>query len=80
MSDPSTITLPLANLPTTERAHNAVLGALIEVLLSLPDLPPDLVVRLQQLRAPGLGFTEVVQIAHDLSQACREHQARLDRP
>ncbi|MFO1047631.1 MAG: hypothetical protein U1E52_07005 [Geminicoccaceae bacterium] len=71
---------PLADLPTTERAHNAVLGALVELLLTLPDLTPDLAERLRQLRAPGLGFAEVIRIAHELALACREHQARLGRP
>ena len=71
---------PLADLPTTERAHNAVLGALIELLLTLPDLAPDLAARLQQLQAPGLGFAEVIRIAHELALACREHQARMGQP
>lgn len=72
--------LPLADLPTTERAHNAVLGALVELLLTLPDLAPELADRLRQLRAPGLGFAEVIRIAHDLSLACRAHHARMGRP
>ena len=71
---------PLADLPTTERAHNAVLGALVELLLTLPDLPPEPAARLRQLRAPGLGFAEVIRIAHELALACREHQARMGQP
>jgi hypothetical protein len=73
------IVLPLAGLPTTERAHNAIIGALIEVVLTLPDLPPDIVERLVRLREPGIDFAAAIRIAHELSAVCRDHQARLGR-
>ncbi|MGE3294186.1 MAG: hypothetical protein AB7O95_22715, partial [Geminicoccaceae bacterium] len=73
------VSFPLANLPTTERAHNAIIGALIDVVMTLPELPPDVVDRLRQLRGPELDFTAAIRIAHELSAVCREHQARLGR-
>lgn len=80
MSDPEEIPFPLAGLPTTERAHNAILGALIDIMLTLPDLPPEVVERLLRLREPGVDFASAIRIAHELSTICRDHQTRLGRP
>jgi hypothetical protein len=79
MGDPDETVFPLARLPTTERAHNALIGALIDVMLTLPDLPPDVVERLMRLREPEIDFAAAIRIAHELSTVCREHQARLGR-
>jgi len=79
MPDANEAHFPLADLPTPERAHNAVIGALVDVVLTLPDLPPDVVARLRPLRGPGLGFGEVVRIAREVSMVCRDHQAELGR-
>jgi hypothetical protein len=79
VNDPGEIDFPLAGLRTPERAHNAIIGALIDVMLTLPDLPPDVVERLLRLRGSEVDFGSAIQIAHELSTICRVHQARLGR-
>jgi hypothetical protein len=64
--------------PSGDMVVHHVIVALVDILLTMPDLPPDLVSRLASLKRSG-SFYERIQVARDISDICAQVHARLGR-